>query len=56
MTLEEEETIMPTKEVNAKPQGMVKSCDHSASLGLIAKREKSGSLTIWQAVSWKKST
>ncbi len=46
MTLEEEETMMPTNEVNANPQGMVKSWDQSASLGFIAKREKSGSLTI----------
>lgn len=38
--------MMPMKEVTAKPMGMVKNCDHNASLGLRAKREKSGSLTI----------
>lgn len=46
MTLDDEETIMPIKEVRANPIGIVKSWDHSALLGLFAKREKSGSLTI----------
>lgn len=31
-------------EVTAKPIGIVNSCDHNASLGFRAKREKSGSL------------
>lgn len=43
---EEEEQMIPMKEVKAKPQGMVISCDQKASLGFPAKREKSGSLTI----------
>ena len=43
ITVEEEETIMPMKEVMAKPMGMVSNCDQRASLGLRAKREKSGS-------------
>lgn len=36
--------MTPMKEVIAKPTGMVISCDQSASLGFLAKREKSGSL------------
>ena len=43
---EEEETMMPMKDVKAKPMGMVQSCDQRASLGLPAKREKSGELTM----------
>jgi hypothetical protein len=43
MTVEEEETMMPMKEVMAKPTGMVISWDQKASRGLRAKREKSGS-------------
>ena len=43
MTVEEEETIIPIKDVIAKPTGMVMSCDQRASLGLRAKRAKSGS-------------
>lgn len=34
------------KEVTAKPTGMVIHCDHSASLGFLANRAKSGSFTI----------
>ena len=41
---EEEETIIPMKEVNAKLVGIAMSCDQKASLGLTAKREKSGSV------------
>ena len=36
---------MPMKEVKAKLVGMAMSCDQRASLGLPAKREKSGELT-----------
>lgn len=46
MTVEEEETMMPMKDVTAKPTGMVMSWDHSASEGLRAKRAKSGSFTM----------
>ncbi len=46
MTAEEDETIIPMKDVIAKPTGMVMNCDHSASLGFLAKRAKSGSFTI----------
>ena len=46
MTVEEDETIMPMNEVTAKPTGIVMNCDHSASRGFLAKRAKSGSLTI----------
>lgn len=45
MTADDEDTIMPMKDVTAKPRGMVKNCDHSASLGFLAKRAKSGSFT-----------
>jgi hypothetical protein len=45
MITEEEDTIIPIKEVVAKPMGMVKNWDQSASLGLPAKRLKSASLT-----------
>ena len=44
--VEAEETIIPIKEVIAKPKGMVISCDHKASLGFCANREKSLALTI----------
>lgn len=44
--MEEDEQMMPIKDVTAKPQGMVKSWDQRASLGFIAKRVKSASLTI----------
>lgn len=37
---------MPTKEVRANPIGIVRSCDQNASLGVRAKRLKSGSFTI----------
>lgn len=46
MITDEEETMMPMKDVTAKPAGIVMSCDQRASLGLIANRVKSGSLTI----------
>ena len=48
MMVEEEETIMPMKEVTAKPMGMVKSWDQRASFGLRANRAKSGS--FWEDV------
>ena len=44
MTVEDDETIIPMKDVMAKPQGMVISWDHNASLGFFANRVKSGSL------------
>ena len=34
ITVEEEDTMIPTKDVNANPAGMVMSCDQRASLGL----------------------
>ena len=37
--------MIPMKDVTAKPTGMVINWDHSASLGFLAKRAKSGSLT-----------
>jgi hypothetical protein len=46
MTLDEDDTMIPMKDVIAKPQGMVMSWDHKASFGLRAKREKSGSFTM----------
>lgn len=46
ITAEDEETMMPTNDVTAKPTGMVMSWDQRASLGFLAKRAKSGSLTI----------
>ena len=46
MTVELEETMIPINDVTAKPIGMVKNCDHSASFGFLAKRVKSGSFTI----------
>lgn len=46
ITVDEEDTIMPMKEVIANPIGMVNSWDHSASFGLRAKRAKSGSFTM----------
>ena len=44
--VEEDDTIMPMKDVTAKPRGMVINWDHSASLGFLAKRAKSQSFTI----------
>jgi hypothetical protein len=46
MTLEEEDTMMPMKEVTANETGMVIICDHRASRGVREKREKSGSFTM----------
>jgi hypothetical protein len=46
ITVEDDDTMIPMKEVMAKPMGIVKSCDQRASLGLRAKRAKSGSFTI----------
>lgn len=46
MTVDEELAMMPIKLVNANPIGMVNSCDHKASLGLLANRAKSGLFTI----------
>lgn len=43
MTVEDEDTMMPMKDVMAKPQGMVISWGKKASEGLRAKRAKSGS-------------
>lgn len=45
ITVEEEDTMMPMKDVTANPIGMVKSWDHRASEGFLANREKSGSFT-----------
>lgn len=46
MTADDEDAMMPMNEVMPKPSGMVKSCAHSASLGLRANRAKSGSFMI----------
>lgn len=46
MTVDEDETMIPIKEVTAKPIGMVKSWDQNASFGFFANLAKSGSLTI----------
>jgi hypothetical protein len=46
MTLEEDETMIPMKEVIAKPIGIVESWDQSASVGRRANLAKSQSLTI----------
>lgn len=46
MTVEEDDTMIPMKDVMAKPTGIVISWDHRASFGLRAKRAKSGSLTM----------
>jgi len=43
MTVDDDETMIPMNEVRPKPQGMVRSWDQNASLGLRAKRAKSGS-------------
>lgn len=45
MTAEEEETMIPMKEITANPTGMVINWDQKASRGFLANREKSGSLT-----------
>ena len=46
MTLEDDETIIPMKDVTAKPTGIVMNWDQRASLGFLANLAKSGSLTI----------
>jgi hypothetical protein len=46
MTVEDDDTMMPMKEVMANPMGMVSSCGRNALEGFFAKRAKSGSLTI----------
>jgi len=46
MMADADDTMIPMKDVRAKPIGMVKNCDHKASRGFWAKRAKSGSLTI----------
>lgn len=46
ITDDEDDTIIPMNEVTPNPMGMVKSCDHNASFGVRAKREKSGSFMI----------
>lgn len=51
MMVEEEDTMMPMKEVMAKPRGMVISWGRKASLGLFAKRVKSGSVDAFSIVS-----
>lgn len=38
--------MIPMNEVIPNPMGMVKSCDHKASFGVRAKREKSESFMI----------
>lgn len=43
MTVEDEDTMIPMKEVTANPTGMAISWDQNASRGLRAKRAKSGS-------------
>lgn len=45
-TPELEDTIIPMKEVIAKPIGIVNSCDQSASVGLRATRAKSEALRM----------
>ena len=44
MTVDEEETMIPINDVKANPIGIVRSCDQKADFGVLAKREKSGSL------------
>ena len=44
MTVDEDDTMIPMNYVIANPIGIVRSCDHSASRGFFANREKSGSL------------
>jgi len=46
ITVLDEETMIPMKEVTAKPRGIVSNCDQRASLGFRAKRAKSGSFTM----------
>lgn len=46
ITVEEDETMIPMKDVRPKPTGMVINWDQRASLGFLAKRAKSGSLTM----------
>ena len=46
MTADDDPTIIPMKEVRPKPIGIVISWGNNASEGLLAKRAKSGSLTI----------
>lgn len=46
MTVDEDETMIPMNEVMAKPQGIVINCGRKASEGFLAKRAKSGSLTM----------
>ena len=46
MSTEEDDTIIPMKDVTAKLAGIVMSCDQIASLGFAAKREKSGSFMM----------
>lgn len=42
MTLEDEPTITPTKQVMAKPQGIVISCGQKGVLGVLENLVKSG--------------
>ena len=44
MTVEDDDTMIPIKDVIANPIGMVNNWDQRASLGFLANREKSGSL------------
>lgn len=46
MIVDDEDTMMPIKDVTANPIGIAKSCDQKASLGLPAKRAKSASFTM----------
>lgn len=46
ITLEEDVTMIPMKDVTAKPTGMVTSCDHTVSLGLRENLVKSGLFMI----------
>src|SRR5690242_1574131 len=46
MTVDDEDTMIPMKDVIANPRGMVSSWGRKASDGLRAKRAKSGSFTI----------
>ena len=41
MTVDDDDTIIPMKEVTANPTGIVTSCDHRASFGLVANLAKS---------------
>lgn len=46
ITTDDEDTIIPMKQVTPKPMGIVRSWDHLTSLGFLAKRLKSSEFTI----------